>query len=238
AASNADGEVLVAERRRELLHPRRQTAGPCLDRVRRDGNELRRTGESRLLEQAATPTLPREAQRISVGLCLDDIRRQRNSEPSRDVRENLVTPVGSRSDDDVRLQLDDRLRPGLRGVLAEPVVYDAACMPDVAVDVRIAEHDRLDVTELRRERKRLERDRIVVDQAEEVHETTSPSSRSTSTTRGAASAPPPMISTCVSCSGGTTSLVVTSALACGCGSIRSIDVFFARRRPGTEAERG
>src|SRR5437762_310278 len=36
AASNADGEVLVAERRRELFHPRRQTAGPCLDRVRRD----------------------------------------------------------------------------------------------------------------------------------------------------------------------------------------------------------
>jgi hypothetical protein len=94
--------------------------------VRRDGDELGRTGESRLLEQAAAPTLPREAQCISVGLRFDDVRRQRNPEPCRHVREHLVPPVGSRSDDDVGFKLDDRLRPGLRGVLVEPVVYDAA----------------------------------------------------------------------------------------------------------------
>ncbi len=162
--------------------------------MRRDGEELRRTGERRLLEQTAAPTLPRESQGISVGLSLDDVRRQRRPEPCRDVREHFVTAVGSRSDHDVGAELDDRLRPSLGRILVEPVVHDAARMRDVAVDVCIAEHESLDVAEPRGEGEGLERDRVVVDQAED-HETMSPSSRSTSTTRGAASAPPPMIST-------------------------------------------
>ncbi len=46
---------------------------------------------------------------------------------------------------------------------------DAARLRDVAVDLGIAEHQRLRVAELRGKRERLERDRIVVDQAEEGH---------------------------------------------------------------------
>ena len=72
------------------------------------------------------------------------------------MREDLVTPVGSRREDDVGRQLDKGLRPRLRGVLVEPVVDDAPRTRDVAVDVDGAEDDRLDVPEPGGERERLE----------------------------------------------------------------------------------
>src|SRR5439155_18891162 len=194
APDDTDDKVLFAERWRELLHRRRHAGGPRLDRVWRDREELRGAGQIRLLEQAAAPTLPRESQCLALDLRLDDVRRQRSSEPSRDVCEHLVTPVGSWSDHDVRVELDDRLSPGLGRVLVETIVQHAARMRDVAVDVGLAEHHCLHVAEPGGKRERLERDRVVVDQAER-HDPTSPRSRNTSTTRAPASAPPPMIST-------------------------------------------
>src|SRR5207253_9387953 len=96
-------------------------------------------------------------------------------------------------------------------------VHDASGARDMTGDVDVAEDERLDVPEAPRERQRLERDRIFVHQAED-HVATRPSSRNT----WAASVPPLRICTCVSCSGGTTSLTVSSPLARDCGSIRSI----------------
>ena len=72
---------------------------------------------------------------------------------------------------------------------------------------------------------------VVVDETEDHDDATRPSSRNS----WATSVPPLRICTCVSCSGGTTSLTVSSALARRCGSIRSIGVFFARSRPCSEA---
>jgi len=45
-------------------------------------------------------------------------------------------------------------------------VHDAPHTRDVAVDIGLAEHQCLDVAEPGRERERLERDRVVVDHAE------------------------------------------------------------------------
>src|SRR5262249_14401381 len=109
------------------------------------------------------------------------------------------------------------------------VQHDLPRTRHVTADIDVAEHERLDVAEPARERQRLERDRVVVDEAED-HATT-PSSRKTR----AASAPLARISTCVSCSGGTTSRTVSSALARGSGVTRSIVAFFARSRPWIDA---
>src|SRR5439155_19339589 len=60
AARDADAEVLVAQRRREVQHCRRRAAGLRSDRVRRDGEQLRRRRKPGFLEQAPAPALPCE----------------------------------------------------------------------------------------------------------------------------------------------------------------------------------
>src|SRR5262249_57915223 len=89
-------KVLVTQGRREFLDRRRHAGGLRLDYVRCDGEQLRRTREPRLFEQAAAPALPRESQGVAVDLRVDDVRRQWDVEPRRDAREHPVPPAPPR----------------------------------------------------------------------------------------------------------------------------------------------
>src|SRR6266516_6260306 len=250
AACDADPEVSVDELRRELVHhgrdPTRRLGG---DDMRRDGQQLRRPVEPRLLEEAAAPALPRDEVRIPL-LHGDAVRRQRHAEPSRGVRQHLVAAIAPRSEHGLRLrtldQGDHARRPRLRRVVVETLVDGK--VHALGAELRgertrlLADKRRLDgAAERTRERHRLERELVqrtaVVLGDDEDHGAT-PSSRNSSATRGAASGPLPRICTGVPSSCGTISRTFSRPGSGRAGSSRSSSCFLARSRPGSDGYRG
>ena len=88
--------------------------------------------QPRLLEQAATPALPRDDVAVDRG----HVGRDRQVEDRADVGEQLVAPVGARCDDRLGLLRRERLRP--RGGLVRACERDGANVPE-----RAREPDRL-----------------------------------------------------------------------------------------------
>ena len=82
--------------------------------------------QSRFLDQAAAPALPRH----DVAVDRRHVRRERQVEDRADVREQLVAAVGSGSDDRVRLLCGERFRPG--SGLVRRVDRDHAHLPESA----------------------------------------------------------------------------------------------------------
>ncbi len=114
---HANGQLVPGQVGHERLDGPRLPKWLRRDDVRGDTEQCGRAVDAGLLEQASTPALPHDRDRVARHR-RDAVRGERQVEPRRKVPDDLVAPVAARGDDRPgtypRRRIGDRCRPGGR----------------------------------------------------------------------------------------------------------------------------